>query len=176
MSISDAKVKAATGKALPEWFRLLDRAGAKDMEHRAIADLLYGKHKVPGWWSQMVTVEYERSRKGRRTHQRIGGSYEFNLTKTVEASTAAAYRAWAKPAQRKAWGAPAIDISTARPGKVLRGALKDGSRVAVDFRARPNGKSHVVVTLLKVPTAAGVTKAKAAWRRVLDKAGLTLNH
>jgi hypothetical protein len=35
--MSDAAVKARTGKDWPTWFRLLDRAGAARLEHKAAA-------------------------------------------------------------------------------------------------------------------------------------------
>ena len=61
-SMSDAAVKAKTGKDWNAWFALMDKAGANKLTHKDIAALLHETYKVPGWWSQMVTVEYERAR------------------------------------------------------------------------------------------------------------------
>src|SRR5262249_32186840 len=68
-SMADAAVKAKTGKDWAGWFGLLDRAGAKKLEHKQIAQVLRKDHGVPSWWSQMVTVEYERSRGMRERHE-----------------------------------------------------------------------------------------------------------
>jgi hypothetical protein len=38
----------------------LDYLGAKEMSHREIAALVSKKYKIDGWWSQTVTVGYER--------------------------------------------------------------------------------------------------------------------
>jgi len=47
--MSDAAVKAKTGKDWAGWFGALDKAGATKLEHRAIADILSEKHGMPGW-------------------------------------------------------------------------------------------------------------------------------
>ncbi len=74
MKISDDAVKRATGKNWEQWFTLLDKAGAKKMKHIDIARMVQTKYlgnknksidvaKSEGWWSQMITVQYEYSRK-----------------------------------------------------------------------------------------------------------------
>ena len=57
--ISNEAVKKSTGKTLKEWFSILNKAGAKKMEHKQVAKLLHEKYKLSGWWSQMVTVQLE---------------------------------------------------------------------------------------------------------------------
>src|SRR5215469_1117257 len=59
---SDEAVKAKTGKVWAEWFKILDKAGAKKMPHKEIALYLYEKQKLPAWWCQMVAVGYEQER------------------------------------------------------------------------------------------------------------------
>lgn len=74
--ISNEAVLKATGKNWQQWFAILDKAGAKKLKHIDIARFLQanylGKNNKNvnvvtsgGWWSQMVTVEYERARKMR---------------------------------------------------------------------------------------------------------------
>jgi hypothetical protein len=58
--IGDEAVRAKTGKTWGQWIATLDKAGARTMEHAEIASLLHEKFGVPGWWTQMVTVGYER--------------------------------------------------------------------------------------------------------------------
>ncbi len=67
--ISDEAVKKRTGKNWKEWFSVLNKAGAKKMEHKEIALLLSEKYHVSDWWSQMVTVQYEQDIKGRKKHE-----------------------------------------------------------------------------------------------------------
>jgi len=66
--IGASAVRKATGKDWQQWFTLLDKAGAAKMPHKDIACLLYQKHKLPGWWAQMVTVGYEQARGMREKH------------------------------------------------------------------------------------------------------------
>src|SRR5262249_32096312 len=101
-NMSDAAVKAKTGKDWAGWFGALDRAGAAQVAHRDIAELLNDRHGVPGWWSQMVTVEYERARGRRARHQTTGG-YQVAVSKTVATSLDDLYAWTASPARRRAW-------------------------------------------------------------------------
>jgi len=80
--MSDAAVKAKTGKDWAAWFKLLDAAGARSLEHRAIVTLLSKTHGVPGWWRQMVAVEYERARGLRQVHQKSDG-FSVSASKTL---------------------------------------------------------------------------------------------
>src|SRR5688572_13398015 len=61
-NMSDTAVKAKTGKDWAGWFGALDKAGAAKLKHSQIAELLHETHDIPGWWCQMVTVEYELAR------------------------------------------------------------------------------------------------------------------
>jgi hypothetical protein len=60
--MSDESVTEATGKDWKAWFAVLDKAGAKKMEHRDISKYLHEKCKVGPWWCQMIAVAYERER------------------------------------------------------------------------------------------------------------------
>ena len=59
---SDAVVKARTGKSSAEWYRLLDKWGAKKKGHTLTAKFLAKRSRLGPWWAQMVTVRYEYSR------------------------------------------------------------------------------------------------------------------
>jgi hypothetical protein len=71
---SDAKLKAKTGCTWERWVRALDRQGAGQMSHREIAALVNEKYKVDEWWSQTVTVGYERIKGLRARAQRRDGT------------------------------------------------------------------------------------------------------
>ena len=47
---SDEAVKAKSGKTWAEWFKILDKAGAKKWQHKEIARFLYEKKRVSPWW------------------------------------------------------------------------------------------------------------------------------
>src|SRR5438445_11667536 len=59
--MSEAAIKKATGRPWAEWVKLLDAAGASSKPHRDIARHV-SSLGVPDWWSQTLTVGYERIR------------------------------------------------------------------------------------------------------------------
>ena len=72
--MSDDAVQKKTGKSWSEWCKILDKAGAKDMTHKATAEWLYEHYgDMGGWWCQMVTVGYERARDKRSKNQTVDG-------------------------------------------------------------------------------------------------------
>src|SRR2546426_8019727 len=91
--MSDAAVKAKTGKTWPEWFKILDKAGAKKMGHQEIVAVLSQQHGVGPWWQQMVTVTYEQARGLRAKHETPAG-YQISVSRTVAASITKVYKAW----------------------------------------------------------------------------------
>lgn len=90
--ISDEAVEKATGKMWAAWLALLDEAGAAGWEHKDVASFLAGRHGLTPWWSQTVTVGYERARGLRAAGETAGAGFEVGAQKTV-----------ALP-QERAWG------------------------------------------------------------------------
>jgi hypothetical protein len=94
------RIKKATGCDWEKWVFCLDYVGAQDWSHRAIADHVHTPTKVKDWWTQSVTVGYERIKGLRAIGQRRDGGYEANKSKTLDASAAAVFqrvRARARP-------------------------------------------------------------------------------
>ena len=91
--ISDEAVAAKTGKSWSEWFKLLDRAGAKKMTHQQIAAHLDEHCGVGPWWTQMVAVNYEQARGLRDKHQKPEG-FEISVSRTIAAPVGKALKAW----------------------------------------------------------------------------------
>jgi len=76
--MSDEKVKGKTGCNWEKWVYALDRRGAQEMSHREIAALVSEKYKVTDWWSQMVTVGYERIKGLRARGQRRDNGFRLS--------------------------------------------------------------------------------------------------
>ena len=68
---SDAALQAKTGCTWERWVKALYRVQAHTWPHRRIAAYVHEKYQVPGWWSQTVTVGYERI-KGLRANRLSG--------------------------------------------------------------------------------------------------------
>jgi hypothetical protein len=85
--MKDATIQAKTGCNWERWVWVLDQAGAYDWSHRAIAEHVRLHYKTPMWWTQAVTVGYERIKGLRAMGQRRGGDYEAGKSKTLAAPT-----------------------------------------------------------------------------------------
>jgi hypothetical protein len=70
--MSDASVKKQTGRTWAEWVKVLDGVQAAEKPHREITQYV-SSLGTPDWWTQMVTVGYERIRGLRDKGQRRGG-------------------------------------------------------------------------------------------------------
>lgn len=167
--MSDRAVKASTGRTWPQWFSLLDRAGAAELPHRDIAMLLAKKHKVQPWWSQMVTVEYERARGKRAVHQTTQG-YVASIARTFEAPAAKLYRAWTQAAIRRRWlGLAKLTITSATPDKYVHIQCGDGTRVDVGFIPKSNTRCQMAVQHSKLSHQKAVTAMKKYWAAALER-------
>jgi len=168
-SMSDESVKARTGRDWPGWFETLDKAGAAKLDHRAIAAMLSERFGVPGWWSQMVTVEYERARGRRAVHQTASG-YSVSISKTIATSIPELYRAAADAGTRRKWFPKGVFVpSSQTANKYLRGAWKKSARVEIGFMKKGAGKVQIGVGVTKLATKADVEREREAWKTALLK-------
>jgi uncharacterized protein YndB with AHSA1/START domain len=169
--VGNDAVERATGRAWDEWLKLLDRAGARRMPHKEIAQLLNRQFKIPGWWCQMVTVGYEQARGLRAVNQNARG-FSAHISKTVAAPVSRLYDAWSDAQQRARWlpvDAP-VEIHRASRGKSMRITwTRDRSSVDVGFVAKGAGKSQVALEHGKLKSAAAVARQKEFWKSALAR-------
>jgi hypothetical protein len=167
-TMSDAAVKAKTGKDWAGWFGALDKAGAAKLKHRQIAQLLHEKHGVPGWWCQMVTVEYELARGLRVRHQTATG-FSVSASKTLATTLSALYAATSSAAKRRAWFPKGqLEVSSQTKNKYFRGAW-NGARLEIGCYAKEGGKAQIAIQVNKLATRADVDRERAAWKAALAK-------
>ena len=174
--MSDEKIKAKTGCTWERWVHALDRRGAERMSHRDVAALVNEKYKVDGWWSQMVTVGYERIKGLRARGQRLDGTYEASKSRTFNVPVKSLYDAWADASVRRRWldGEP-VKVRTATPPKTMRLGWADGSIVAVGFTPKGKSKSSVALAHTKLPDRATADRLKQYWSDRLDALGEVLS-
>jgi hypothetical protein len=166
---SDAAVKAKTGKVWAEWFKILDRAGAKEMPHKEIAAYLYNEQKVGAWWCQMVAVAYEHERGIRQKFQKCDGEFSASGSRTMAVPMAKAFAAWTDEKLRKRWLPDGkLEITTATPGKYVRGKW-DASRLSVGFYSKGSKKTQVAVDHGKLASSRESAKMKSHWFEALDR-------
>jgi uncharacterized protein YndB with AHSA1/START domain len=171
--MSDAAVRAKTGRTWRQWVATLDADGAALLPHREIARLLASKYDVPPWWSQMVTVGYERLKGLREVGQRRGGqragTYDANKSRTFPVPVAALYRACRDARARARW-LPGVDVVVrkATPSRSLRLTWQDGTKLELMFFPKGRSKSTVQVQHHDLPTKAAADACKKAWHERLD--------
>jgi hypothetical protein len=167
--MSDAAVKAKTGKDWAGWFGALDKAGAAKLKHPQIARLLHEKHGMAGWWCQMLTVEYELARGLRVRHQTATG-FSASISKTLATSVAALYTATANAAKRKQWFPKGdLEPSSQTRNKYFRGSWNGASRLEIGFYAKEGDKAQIAIQISKLAKRADVDREKAAWKAALVK-------
>jgi hypothetical protein len=162
--IKDATIKARTGCDWGRWVWVLDQAGAQEWSPRAIAEHVRRRYKTPMWWTQAVTVGYERIKGLRATGQRRSGEYEAGKSKTIAAPTARVYRAFRNVRTRRRWlGDVDLIVRTAIPNKSMRITWPDGTNVEWYFVPRGDAKCQVAVQHVKLPDREAVDRTKAYW-------------
>ena len=165
-SMGDAAVRAKTRRDWKGWFALLDDAGAAKLEHGAIAALLQQTHGITSWWSQMVTVEYERARGLRERHETAKG-YSVAISKTLNISLDTLFEATANKAVRKRWFPGPFEPSSKTKNKYVRGPWKRKSRLAIGFYRRGNAKAQISLQVSGLAGQKDVERERAAWKAAL---------
>ena len=172
--MADAAVSSQTGRTWAEWVRLLDAAHAAEKSHREIARYV-SSLGTSSWWTQAVTVGYERIRGLRAKGQRRDGAYEINKTRTFNVSVKTLFDAFAKAGRRRRWLSVDVSIRSARPHKAMRFNWNDETRVTVGFLSKGAAKSVVAVQHEKLPDKATADAMKKAWTEYFDRLGQLLS-
>ncbi len=170
---SPEAVAKATGKTPEEWNSILDAAGARDLTHKEIATMLREEHGVSPWWSQHVTVDYERARGMRERYQTTRG-YQISVSKTLPVSLSELYSAFADTQHRGQWLPEApISIRKDTPEKTTRAAWTDGNgtetSLDISYYASRESKSRITVMQSKLADAEDVEARRAYWKAALER-------
>lgn len=168
---SEDALRTNTGRTYDQWFKMLDKWGAKEKEkkHGEIVRWLMGEHDVDGWWAQSITGAYEQERGIRAPGQMADGTYTANASKTVDVPVATLFQAFRNETMRERWlGEVSLKVRTVRPGKSLTAAWEDATRITVAFIPKSEQKSQVAVAHEKIPNAQQTDELKAFWRERLN--------
>lgn len=169
--LSEAAILKGSGKTWDDWFRILDAWDATTHNHTEIARYVNAEHGVDGWWSQSVTVGYERARGMRAPNERPEG-FGVSVSKTLALPPLEAWRAFVDPRRRTSW----LDLplrmrtGTRTMGRSARFDVpSEGTRVNAYFDARGDDRCVVTVTHVKLADAADVASHRAAWKERLGR-------
>ena len=169
--VSEEAVRKGTGLGWDDWFRILDAWDGTSHTHTEIARYVNGEHGIDGWWSQSVTVGYERARGMRAPNERPEG-YEVSVSKTVDMPPMDAWRAFVEPKRRASW----LDLplrmrtGTRTMGRSARFDVpSEGTRVNVLFDPKGDDRAVVTVTHVKLADADDVAAHRAEWKERLGR-------
>lgn len=183
-AISDAAVIKKTGQDLAYWYDVLDRFGAVAKGHTAAARHLYEEHGVPGWYSQGITVSYERARGVRAVNQRCDGDFEVSASKVMTADAKTFVKAFTDARRRGSW-AKGLDAGLTkalatgladkkskgfviRPDGMARFRYKwDGTTVQLYAYPKAGGKLNVTVQHTRLPNGDAVEPYRKQWKAAL---------
>jgi activator of Hsp90 ATPase-like protein len=168
--MSDIAVKAKTGKNWKDWFAVLDKAGARKMNHQEIVKLVSEKYDVGPWWQQMVTVSYEQARGLREKYQKPAG-YQISVSRTVNAPVAKLYKSFSDARSRSSWlPEKGFVVRTKTADRSMRVSWNDNkSSLEINFYPKTADKTQVVVQHSKLPDAKSSAKMKTYWGKALDR-------
>ena len=167
--MSDSVIKEKTGCTWQKWVKSLDYYGAENMSHRDIAELVKEKYKVADWWTQTVTVGYERIKGLRARGQRRDGTYEASKSRTFNVPVEKLFDAWAKAAMRRKWiGDAEVTVRTSTKPKSMRIDWNRDTIIAVGFTSKGESKSSVAVQHTKLPDRETAARLKQYWSERLE--------
>jgi len=166
--MSDDAVRKQTGRNWAEWTSWLDAERASEKPHREIVALV-SSLGTPGWWTQMVTVGYERIRGLRDRGQSRGGSYEATKSRTFNVPVQTLFNAFANARTRRRWLPVKITVRTATPHKSMRITWSDDTVVAIGFLPKGDRKSAVAVQHQGLPAKASIDQMKKMWTDHFDR-------
>ena len=164
---SDKVIRERTGKTWAQWVRTLDAIDAVKMTHTNLAKHVHEQYQIDGWWSQAVTVGYERIRGLREKGQRRSGRFDASKSKTLPVPASVAFDAFVDARTRKKWlKGVEVTIRKATSPKSVRIGMPDGSIVAVWITAKGK-KCAVGVQADNLATRAEANERKAYWTEKL---------
>jgi hypothetical protein len=173
--MSNAVIKEKTGCTWDKWVKSLDYYGAEQMSHREIAELVSEKYKVPSWWTQTVTVGYERIKGLRARGQRRDGTYEATKSRTFNVPIEKLFDAWADTRTRNRWLTDAkVKVRSSTRPKYLRLDWNGNTIIAVGFLSKGEKKSSVAVQHTKLADKETADRLKKYWSEQLDNLADTL--
>jgi hypothetical protein len=179
----EARLVEKTRHGWSHWFSTLDAFDTRAKGHTAAARHLAEDHGVPGWYAQLITVEYERARGLRAQNQRCTGDYEVSVSKALPAGVRVAARALADRRQRGEWLPAGGALVRASLDGALAGSKTvrvreqgdarfryrtDAATVDIMILPKPDGRSTFVTSTTRLASPEDVERHRTAWRAALE--------
>lgn len=161
----------ATGTDFLTWAHRLDEAGARELDHGAIAALLLDRLGVTSpWWAQSVTIAYEQWIGRRVVGQTSDGTFSANVSRTLDGDPAAVRDAWGTFVEGSLveLGLGSVRSSDTPRRHTWRADGDDGSRLTVSTTAKTTGRCVLALSHERLGTAEQRENWKSVWAERLD--------
>jgi len=146
----------------------LDQRRAHTWPHREIARYLNDELELTPWWTQTITVGYERIKGLRAKNQRRGGSFEITKSKTLPVALDALYEAFQASKRRRWLEGFELTVSKATRLRSLRARCPDGAPLQVQFVDKGPYKSQVQVQHGGLASKKKAEEMRAFWSEKLN--------
>ncbi|WP_433378933.1 hypothetical protein ACQPZX_12585 [Actinoplanes sp. CA-142083] len=171
-------VERATKRSWDEWLAFMERAGASELDHKAIAVKVFyeleGTGIEPlGWWTQAVTTAYEQYIGRRIPGQRPDGTFQMSVSRSTKLGMPELMEAWVAfaPADEFVAGAiegePKVSGTERRITWRVKGA--GGSQIIVTSEPKPNGTASLIAAQLGLPSPELNDEARASWTEAVAR-------
>lgn len=161
--MSDDAIRSGTGKGWDEWCDLIDRFPGRTEGHTAIATHVRDDLGVDAWWSQGVTVGYERITGLRLPHQMADGTFTANKSGTVTVDADELRQLLLDDDQRThLFPDVPTELKSKPSSKSIRFAIGPGV-AAISVDARTAGRSKVTIQHSRLPAFDDVEEWKFYW-------------
>ena len=166
--MSDDAIHTGTGKDWNEWCDLIDQFEGRGDGHKAIAQHVQYDFGLDGWWSQAVTVGYERITGIRLPHQMADGTFTANKSRTLACDPRELRRLLLTDEDRSDLFPDVSTVLRSKPtAKAIR--IRIGPGVAsISIEDRGSGRAKVTVQHEKLPSFDDVEEWKYYWGEWLE--------
>lgn len=194
MAPDDTAVRKATGDGWDHWFAIHD--SYPDLDHKERVKRFWSEHgdgvgmdgsigerkgAVSGWWSQMITVEWEKARGKRVEGETSAGDFQVTCSKTVawdadecfERAVSTPFLDGADWTEGATWqnAEASIEVRRVDPGKIIRWFWHDAdgkSTVTLDFWPSANGeKTQIRFSHAQLASLEARDRYRARWKDAL---------
>lgn len=189
--ISDAAVKAKTGKTLKAWFAELDQAGGLETGRRELVNAIYEAANKDTWWSVTLVVEYERA-KGQKRRTASRRAIRSAPPRRSRRRSRRVFAAFGDAPQLDRWLGPKTVLDFKEGGSFSNGdgdrgtfkkilANKDikltweseklapGTAVEVLFADKVKGKTGITLNHTRIQSRRDADRVREAWSAALEQ-------
>lgn len=191
-NVSAQSVLKHTDRDWDEWVEVLDRSGARVLDHKELVALLKKKFRLSVWWQQEVARGYQVAIGKRVEQQTLKGTYTTTATKTIATSASKLFaflvsneglEVWLSPlselqlktgASFERMGGVYGEVRTYVRGKKIRLSWIDEdwprkSTLQIHLVPRPKGKCMLVIDHIDLPSLKAKNEMHTHWREVVDR-------